>query len=483
MSEPQMERDRLWAALKKLKTHEHACLLYQNRDEQLATTVPLIKIGLDRHEKCIYVGDDDVVVAISAGLRKIGVDVESSVNSGALLMADKRGTFLQESGFSPEMTIDFLRNATDEAKTSGFPAIRVITEMTWALTLEPGVEKLLEFESRLTAFYKNHDALAICEYDRNRFGPEVLIGAIRTHPIAIVDKIVSENPFYVPDEEALHPRPDTELAGMLNNICELEHYRSQIEQSNMRTKAMFESISDPCYALDSQWRFIFVNRAAAQTLQRDAKTLIGKSIWKEFPEMVGSALHDSYRKALSENKPVTLEIFFDSNNRRYEAHIYPYRDRLSVFFNDITRRAEAETTVRNQEEAIRKLSIPVLQVGPRLIAIPIIGQIDAFRARQLTEQMLRAIMTTRSKVVVLDITGVPVVDSAVANHLIQAVQAGHLLGSAVIITGVSPENAQTMVRIGVDLASITTTSDLQSGIEEANNILGGEDGISQSEAA
>ena len=133
---------------------------------------------------------------------------------------------------------------------------------------------------------------------------------------------------------------------------------------------------------------------------------------------------------------------------------------------------ERERIIRQQQEAIRELSTPVLQVRERLLILPMIGIVDSQRARQLTEQLLRGIRSNRAKVVVMDITGVPSVDSTVANHLVQTVEASRLLGATVIVTGLSPEIAQTLVTIGVDLAKMNTVGDLQGGNEEAERLLG-----------
>src|SRR5437867_2032202 len=132
---------------------------------------------------------------------------------------------------------------------------------------------------------------------------------------------------------------------------------------------------------------------------------------------------------------------------------------------------ERERVIRQQQEAIRELSTPVLQVRERLLILPIIGVIDPQRARQLTEQLLRGIRTNRAKVVVIDITGVAAMDATVANHLVQTVEASRLLGATVIVTGLSPEIAQTLVNIGVDLSEMATVGDLQGGIEEAERLL------------
>ncbi len=133
---------------------------------------------------------------------------------------------------------------------------------------------------------------------------------------------------------------------------------------------------------------------------------------------------------------------------------------------------ERERVIRQQQEAIRELSTPVLPVRERLLILPIIGIIDPQRARQLTEQLLRGIRVNRAKVVVMDITGVPAMDATVANHLVQTVEAARLLGAIVIVTGLAPEIAQTLVNIGVDLSKIITVGDMQGGIEEAERLLG-----------
>ena len=133
---------------------------------------------------------------------------------------------------------------------------------------------------------------------------------------------------------------------------------------------------------------------------------------------------------------------------------------------------EREKVVRNQQQAILELSTPVLQVREGLLILPIIGVVDSVRAKQLTEQLLRSIRERRAKVLVMDITGVPAVDTKVANHLVQTVEAVRLLGASTVITGLSPEVAQTLVTIGVDLSKVKTLGDLQSGIDEADRIMG-----------
>jgi len=133
---------------------------------------------------------------------------------------------------------------------------------------------------------------------------------------------------------------------------------------------------------------------------------------------------------------------------------------------------ERERIIREQQESIRELSTPVLQVRERLLILPIIGMLDAARARQLTEQLLGAIQSSRAKVVVIDITGVATIDLTVANHIVQTVEAARLMGASAIITGLSSKIAQTLVDLGVDLSMMNTVGDLQGGLEEAERLIG-----------
>jgi rsbT co-antagonist protein RsbR len=133
---------------------------------------------------------------------------------------------------------------------------------------------------------------------------------------------------------------------------------------------------------------------------------------------------------------------------------------------------QRERIIREQQAAIRELSTPVLRVRDRLLILPIIGGLDSQRARQLTQQLLSAIRDTRARMVVIDITGVGMIDLTVANHLVQTVEAARLMGARAIITGLSSEVAQTLVDLGVDLSMMQTVGDLQGGLEEAERLLG-----------
>src|ERR1041385_8583831 len=209
---------------------------------------------------------------------------------------------------------------------------------------------------------------------------------------------------------------------------------------------------------------------SVEALQAYARNLSERIIPRgvETHEVLGIVL--LLRDVLARSLFKKYQADFDLLNRVLDAY-EPASNRIANTVG-VSFVQERERIIRQQQEAIRELSTPVLQVRERLLILPIIGVIDSLRARQLTEQLLTAIRTNRAKVVVVDITGVPAIDSAVANHLVQTVEASRLMGASVIITGLSPEIAQTLVTIGVDLSEMATVGDLQGGIEEAERLLG-----------
>ncbi len=133
--------------------------------------------------------------------------------------------------------------------------------------------------------------------------------------------------------------------------------------------------------------------------------------------------------------------------------------------------AAREEIIRSQAVALRELSTPVLQVRPGLLVAPVIGAVDNSRAMQLTENLLAAIRSRRARAVVIDVTGVAVVDTRVANHLLQMVSAARLMGASVIVTGIAPVVAHSLIVLGVDVDGLHAVGDLEGGIEAAEVLL------------
>lgn len=210
------------------------------------------------------------------------------------------------------------------------------------------------------------------------------------------------------------------------------HYDEAYVENRLRVGAVHERISLPIKSYLGMYNF-YLRAVGARIFER----------YKEAPE-----------KALERFLSLMKLTFFDMG-----LAIDTYID-------------SRERTIGQQQEAIKELSTPVLPFREGILILPIVGMIDSFRASQLTEQLLRAIRDNRAKVVVVDITGVPYVDSRVASHLVQTVEAARLMGSKVIISGVAPDIALTMVTLGIDLGRIETVGDMLSGVERAEQLSG-----------
>lgn len=129
-------------------------------------------------------------------------------------------------------------------------------------------------------------------------------------------------------------------------------------------------------------------------------------------------------------------------------------------------------TIRSQEDALRELSAPVVEVWEEILVVPLIGAMDTRRAQEVTESILTGVVEKRAKVIIIDITGLPVMDTSTANHLFRTVRAVELLGASAIITGVRPAIAQTVVSLGIDTTVLKTKARLVDGLRLALELTG-----------
>ena len=133
--------------------------------------------------------------------------------------------------------------------------------------------------------------------------------------------------------------------------------------------------------------------------------------------------------------------------------------------------ATDEEVILRQTDEITEISTPVIQVWEGILALPIIGTLDSARTQIVMENLLQQIVETESTIAILDISGVPAVDTLVAQHLIKTVAATRLMGAECIISGIRPEIAQTVVHLGIDLSNIITKATLASALKYSFSML------------
>ncbi len=165
------------------------------------------------------------------------------------------------------------------------------------------------------------------------------------------------------------------------------------------------------------------------------------------------------------------EIDFNDNSSLYREtiRVSEILDKMGLFTFDLFVKEREEVIIRQQEDMI-EISTPVIRIWEGILAVPLIGTLDSKRTQLIMEKLLDMIVSTSSKVAIIDITGIPTVDTLVANHLLKTANATRLLGAELIITGISPVIAQTMVHLGIDLSGITTRAVMADGIRLAMEI-------------
>ena len=215
----------------KIGLHEHLCLMYSTQQEQFSATIPFLKIGLERGEKCVYIADTSATATVANALRTEGIDVDAAIRRGSLTITG-REIYPETTNFDPGRMIQFLGEAANAAKSAGYSALRVTDEMTWVTRIDPRPERLIEYEAKFNLFIRDYDVLAICQYDRKLFPPEVLLEIIRTHPTVVYDGLVCENPYFVPPDEFLKPcGAEREIERMLARMREDTAQSEKLRQS------------------------------------------------------------------------------------------------------------------------------------------------------------------------------------------------------------------------------------------------------------
>ena len=251
---------------------DHIALIYETAEERLAAITPLIKVGLEKGELCLYISNDENDRGIVEALKAEHIDVEKAVGTGGLILTSKKEMYFKLGRFDPDWTIRVLTNIADLAKSYGFTAMRIMSEMTWTQEQVPGVERWPEYEAKMNSLNVGISLRIICQYDRNAFPPAAMMAAIRTHPRVVSQGSISKNSFYVPAERLLSgDYAALELERMLDSIrlsnnteSELQNRDQLIDQMRKHVEATNAAKMTIELALDdSRRRFIeFAERAS-----------------------------------------------------------------------------------------------------------------------------------------------------------------------------------------------------------------------------
>jgi anti-anti-sigma regulatory factor len=191
--------------------------------------------------------------------------------------------------------------------------------------------------------------------------------------------------------------------------------------------------------------------------------------WRAFIDAVNESYHqaDADRALLEHSLELSSQELLERNRQLQQDLAERQRKEAALRQAEEERLKLQDEIIRMQAAALEQLSTPLIPITDDILVMPLIGTIDSRRAQKMTETLLQGLATHQARTAILDITGVPVVDIEVAQGFLRAARAAQLLGARVVLTGIRPEVAQTLVGIGADLRDIVTYSTLQNGISAA----------------
>lgn len=208
-------------SISRMHSGDHYCGIFRTDEDHRRIVVDFVREGIARGEKMLYLVNIHAPSYLEKILREAGVDTQPLLASGQLTVQAAKDAYLQEGEFIPENMIRLLGEATQQALDEGYPALRTTGEMTWALTGEPGSERLVEYEALLNDFFPGSKCIAFCQYDRRRFDSEMLLDILHTHPKVLFGTEGYDNSqmYYVPPGSFLEAdRPSAVLDCWLSNL-------------------------------------------------------------------------------------------------------------------------------------------------------------------------------------------------------------------------------------------------------------------------
>jgi hypothetical protein len=201
-----------------LGERRHICAFFHNKDEEHKVLRSFVKDGLERREKGFHIVDPDLREDHIKRLVEGDIHVERAIATGQLEVRPWQDAYLRGDGFEQEAMLDFLEKILQSGAAEGYPLTRVVAHMEWALLDKPGVDDLLEYETRLNYVLPKYEDPVICVYSLSKFGASTAMDIMRTHPMVIIGGVLQENPFFVPPGQLLAEIRERRSAHMSANV-------------------------------------------------------------------------------------------------------------------------------------------------------------------------------------------------------------------------------------------------------------------------
>jgi anti-anti-sigma regulatory factor len=271
-------------------------------------------------------------------------------------------------------------------------------------------------------------------------------------------------------------KADQRIETLERNTSRRKARNEEISVHNEQMLSIFDGINEVIYVADPDtYELLFINK----TVKDLFGDIVGQKCYQALQNLDAPCPFCTNTKIFGEymGKSYIWEFQNKITRNWYRCidKAIPWTDGRMVRFelaSDVTDLKKAEERLAEQQKEILELSTPVIRIWKGIVVAPMVGLLDSQRTQQFMERFLDSIVSTNAAVALVDITGVPAVDTQTAQHLIESVNAARLLGAHVIITGISPAIAQTIVQLGVDLSDVTTCASLSVGLQTGLKILG-----------
>jgi hypothetical protein len=183
--------------------HRHICALFNSADEEYRVLRSFLKDGFDRGDKAFHLVDSELREEHLRRLAEAGINVHEAMNTGQLEVRRWQDAYLRGDHFDQDAMLALIEEVLQSADAAGYPLTRLVAHMEWALLDKPGIDNLVEYETRLNYVLPRYDDPVVCTYDLSKFPASVVMDIMRTHPVVIIGGILQENPFFIPPDQFL----------------------------------------------------------------------------------------------------------------------------------------------------------------------------------------------------------------------------------------------------------------------------------------
>ncbi|MCL5096219.1 MAG: MEDS domain-containing protein [Candidatus Omnitrophica bacterium] len=319
----------------------HFCQFYQTRTDLADILVPYFKAGLEQNEFCMWITSPDLTCGeAEAALRKAVPNLSDYLEKGQIEILAHTDWYLKGGSFDKQRVLDGWISKLELAQAMGFDGLRLSGNTVWLEKAD--WEKFAEYERAVDEVIGRYQIIALCTYPLASCSAVEILEMMRNHQFALIK-----------GDQGWQMVENSDLKRARERALQSEQ---ALRESRHRLSVIVDSIADGLYAIDRQWRFIHINKAALSHFGRADEQFIGRNLFEVFPAARGSVFESAYRRAFETGEPAFFETASTVVERTVEVHAYPGPDSLTVIFRDITERKQREQELQKLNRTLQALS-------------------------------------------------------------------------------------------------------------------------------